>query len=196
MNEELILAGLNLFDSADKWSSFLELVEMSDEIQERWWQKLQSELYQRELKNPTPGWDIYVWDISDIMWFIKGQTFDTLAIHFNKEYLSLSSYNDLDVDIVKELLENSKFDILRSCFDRIDADDETYGEEYKIASERGNFYFDSIYDGQFENQDMLSWSAGNRTREFADQIIAKVRKFQTPEITKLFQEINRKCKVD
>ena len=43
---------------------------------------------------------------------------------------------------------------------------------------------------------MLSWYAGNRTRDFADQIKAKVRKFQTPEITKLFQEINRKCKVD
>ncbi|MFH6992416.1 hypothetical protein [Flavobacterium sp. FlaQc-48] len=40
----------------------------------------------------------------------------------------------------------------------------------------------------------LSWYAGNKTEEFADQLIAKVRKFQTPEITELFKEINGKCK--
>lgn len=190
MNEELILSAMNLFDSADKWNAFCELMGRNGEIQNRWWKKLQLEVYQREKSNPTPDWDIYIWNQWDIRWFIKGESNTSLAVHFwGDVFRVFSNYGDLDINKVNSLLENPKYDILKTCFDRLDGSNvETIGWEYK------NFCFDTIYDGRFPDARTLSWYAGNRTNEFADQIIAKVRKFQTPEITELFKEINSTCK--
>jgi hypothetical protein len=49
MNEELTLSAMNLFDSADKWNSFCELVNVNVDIQNRWWSKLQKDLQQPAL---------------------------------------------------------------------------------------------------------------------------------------------------
>jgi len=190
MNEEIIRSAMNLFDSADKWNSFCELINKNGEIQNRWWKLLQTEIYQREKKNSNPDWDIYIWNNWDIIWHIKGESHKTLAIHFwGDGFRVFSDYGDLDVEKVNKILENPKFDILKICFDRLDGTNfQTIGWEHR------NFNFDTIYDGRFPDARTLSWYAGNNTKEFADQIITKVRKFQTPDITELFKEINSYCK--
>lgn len=192
MNEELTLVAMDLFDSADKWTSFCELMNKSEKIQEKWWKKLQTEVYQREMKNPTPGWNISIYYDWDIRWYIQGESENSLAIHFWQDGLRLySNYGDLDIVKVNDLIKDPKFDILRNAFDRIDGSDSaTIGCEFR------NFHFQTIYDGVFPDHRTLSWYAGNRTNQFADQLIAKVRKFQTPEITALFKEINMLCKKD
>lgn len=91
---------------------------------------------------------------------------------------------------VNELLKNPKFDVIKNCFDRIDG-----SNNQTIAWEHRNFSFGTIYDGKFPDHRSLSWYAGHETMKFADQLIAKVRRFQTPEITALFKEINTLCKV-
>lgn len=190
MNEELTLAAMNLFDSADKWTSFCELMNKSDDIQNKWWKKLQTEVYQRELKNPTHDWEVYIWNEWDIMWYIQGESNKSLAVHFwGDAFRLVSGFGDLDIFKVNDLIKDPKFDILRNAFDRIDEIDLA-----TIGLERRNFHFQTIYDGMFPDYRTLSWYAGNRTDEFADQLIAKVRKFQTPEITELFKEINMLCK--
>ena len=73
MNEELLIHVMNLFDKSEKWHSFWELTKYQDEIQRRWWKKLQQEVYQREMINGNPNWDIYAWNAWDIKWFIRGE---------------------------------------------------------------------------------------------------------------------------
>lgn len=190
MNEELLITAMNLFDSADKWNSFCELMNRNGEIQNRWWKKLQTEVYQREKKVTNPDWDIVIWNNWDIGWYIKGESDKSLAIHFwGDNFRVFCSYGELDINKVTEILKNPKFDIIKSCFERLDGSDyQTIGWEHR------NFSFNTIYDGKFPDHRTLSWYAGNKTDEFAKQIIAKVRKFQTPEITALFKEINNSCK--
>lgn len=190
MNEELILTAMNLFDSPDKWNSFCELMNRNVEIQGRWWKKLQTEVYQREKKSPNHNWEIHIWNNWDIMWHINGESNKSLAIHFCGDTFRLfSNFGDLDSVKVVELTRDIKFDILKNCFDRLDGSDfQTIGWEHR------NFYFDTIYDGKFPDSRTLSWYAGNKTIDFADQLVAKVRKFQTSEIVEIFKEINNSCK--
>lgn len=105
MNEELILAAMNLFDSAEKWNSFCELMNKNDQIQRRWWKNLQTVVYQREMKNPHPEWDIHIWNDSDIKWYIKGESPNSLVIHFWSDGFRLySDYGDLDPVKVTKLM--------------------------------------------------------------------------------------------
>ncbi len=181
---------MDLFDSPDKWNSFCELMNRNGEIQNRWWKKLQTEVYQREKRNGNPDWDITIWNHWDMKWSIRNENPQSLMIHFYGDAFRLfSNAGYLDMSKVGELLKDPKFSILQTCFDRIDGSDfQTIGWEYR------NFYFDTVYDGRFPDARTLSWYAGNKTAEFADQLINKVRKFQTPEMTELIKEINIKCK--
>lgn len=200
MNEKMILAAINLFDSEEKWESFVELVNIvDDDIIERWWKKLQTEIYQQEkVNNTSVDWKISMWknkDIIGVSWYVNKETDKTFTVSFDSGLLYLQAGQKLDIDKVKKLMENSKFDSLENCFDRIDGNYKTDRINNGIFSwEEGNFHFGSIYDGRFD-ESLLSWYAGNRTEDFTKQVIAKVRKFQTPEITELFKEINRRCKI-
>lgn len=44
------------------------------------------------------------------------------------------------------------------------------------------------------NYPKVCWYAGNKTEEFANQLLEKIQKLQTVEITELFEEINKECK--
>ncbi|MEN9301790.1 MAG: hypothetical protein RL264_219 [Bacteroidota bacterium] len=190
MNEELLQKAMQLFDSAEKWNSFIELVNKNNEIQSRWWKKLQLEVFDREQKNGNSEWDIIIWYNWDIRWFIKGEPNNTICIHFwGDGFRVFYNWGGLDIEKVNELIKDPRFDKIKSCMDRIEGSDNV-----TICWENRNFGFDTPYDFCFPNSQTLSWYAGNETMKFADQLIAKVRKFQTPEITQLFKEINEKCK--
>lgn len=190
MNEELVQKAMQMFDTSEKWSAFIELMNKNGEIQNRWWQKLQKEVYQREQTDGMTDWNIAIWNSWDIMWYIKGESNKTIAIHFNGDMFRICySFGDLDTEKVNELLKNYRFDIIKTCFDRID------GTAWDtIGYESRNFSFGTLYDTHFPDHRILCWYAGNDTEKFADQLIAKVRKFQTPEITALFKEINEQCR--
>ena len=194
MNEELLQKAMQMFEgkTPEKWNAFLELVNRNGEIQNRWWQRLQTEVYQREAHAGHPDWEIRKWGNWDLKWFIKGDNENSLMIHFWGDCLRVfSNAGYLDATKVSDLIKDKRFDIIKTCLDRIDGSDwATIGWEHR------NFSFDCIYDGKFPNHQTLSWYAGNRTDEFADQLITKIRKFQTPEITALFKEINEKCRKD
>jgi len=209
MNEELLKKAMDLFDTPEKWNAFLELCKLVDKdkgiLPPLWWKKLQTEVYNRELRylsHEMPDWDIYVWGHWDIKWFIRGEdekkigSYSSLLIHF---YAWLNgtirvTYDKLNVDKVNKLINNNpRFDVIKTCFDRNDFDTDKFNAN-TIAIEKGNFVFESPFDRNFPDSQILCWYAGNRTKEFADQIIAKVRKFQTQEITDLFKEINKNCR--
>lgn len=189
MNEELLQKAMLLFDTPEKWNAFVELANNKDEIHNRWWKSLQNAVYQHELRELNPDWGITIWSDCDIKWFIKDNTDKFLVIQFTKEYFRVfSNFGALDINKVNELIKDPRFDCIRNAFDRIDGTNhETLAWEYR------NFSFGTIFDCKFPNSSILSWYAGNKTDEFADQLIRKVRKLQTPEITELFREINQKC---
>lgn len=190
MNEELLLKALELFDTSEKWEAFCELSNRNRLIQDRWWKKLQAEVYNREIRLNNPDWDIHIWNNWDIIWFIKGESTKSLVIHFWGDALRVFyNYGELDINKVNELIKEPRFDIIKQSFERIDG-----SNHETIAWEHRNFSFGTTYDGRFPHHVTLSWYAGNKTDLFADQLIAKVRKLQTPEITGLFKEINETCK--
>lgn len=197
MNEELTIKAIALFDTAEKWNSFLELCNIAvgsighqnTQIQGKWWQKLQSEVFNREQKEKNSEWDIIIWNKWDIGWYLKEYGDKSLYVHFYGDAFRVFSYGALDLNKVNDLLKDTRFDAITDAFERIDGtNQETIGWEHR------NFSFGTVFDGNFPNHQTLSWYAGNKTKEFADQIITKVRKFQTLEITELFKEINKKCR--
>lgn len=191
MNEELLKQAMSLFDSIDKWAAFIELINKNGDIQNRWRKKLKQEVVNRERFELGNEWDISIDSNGDfITWFIRDATINSINIGYADNHLRVF-YEKLDTEKVNELIKNPRFDKIKQCFDRIDGQDNA-----TIAWETNNFYFDTPYDGNFSDTRLLAWFAGNRTEEFADQLINKVRKFQTPEITELFREINLKCKKD
>lgn len=190
MNEELLQKAMQLFDTAEKWNAFIELVNRNNDIQSKWWKKLQLEVYDREQKNGNSDWDISTNNNWDIKWFIKGEPNNTICVHFwGDSFRVFYNWGGLDIEKVNELIKDPRFDKIKSCMDRIDG-----SNHETICWETRNFGFGTIYDFCFPNHQTLSWYAGNETMKFADQLIAKVRKFQTPEITELFKEIIEKCK--
>ena len=181
----------NFLDTAEKWDTFSRLALKHNEIINDWWAKLQTEIVHREQNNGMSDWDIFSWD-NLLIWHIKGESEHSLSVQlWARGYVYLRvyySYVCLSISKVDEICK-SKFDAIKSCFDRVDE-----SEDNTIGRENGNFSFGCDYDGHFPDITSLAWYAGNRTEEFADQIIAKVRKFQTPEMTALFKEINEKCR--
>lgn len=189
MNEELLKEAMELFDSPKKWEAFLALSYQNQAIQDRWWRCLQTELFQRAMQQSHPEWEVLKWNSWDIEWYVKGYPDSSLYIHFCgvKFRVVMGSY--LDPAKVAVLLAESRFDAIRMAFDRVDEVSTT-----EIAVERKNFIFGAPQDGFFEDVHVLAWYAGNRTEEFADQVMRKVDRLRTPEITALFREINETCK--
>ena len=175
---------IQLFDTPEKWDAFCELCNSREEIEKRWWIKLLNEIEKRERKSGMPDWDICVKD-ENIWWYIKGENDDTLLINFWKEDTRVYFDEGLSPKKVKDFLKNPKFEVIKNCFDRNEGSD----NEEVICLEKHNFSF-----GDNVSEQTLLWFSGNKTEELADQIIAKVRKFQTHEITALFKEIIKNCR--
>jgi len=192
MNEELLQKAMQMFDTPEKWNAFCELMNRNGEIQNRWWKNLQTEIYQRELSTGNPDWDIKIWNFIEIKWFMRGENESSLLIYFRADGLRIYFNNNyLDVDKVNDLIKDQRFNIIKTCLEFDGSDSNT------ICWEERRFYFgNDTYKGKFRDDRTLAWYAGNRTKEFADQVIEKVRKIQIPEITALFKEINEKCRKD
>ena len=190
MNEELLLQTMRIFDTPEKWNAFCELKNQADNIQNRWWKKLQIEVNRRFIDESNSDWDIATWNNWDIKWYIKGESNKTLAVHFwGDGFRVFYNFGDLDKEKVTNLIKENRFNAIKLCLDRIDgSNDETIGWEHR------NFHFGTDMDGYFPNATSLAWYAGNRTEDFATQILNKMKKFQNPEIVNLFKEINIKCK--
>ncbi|WP_435524677.1 hypothetical protein [Chryseobacterium indoltheticum] len=190
MNDELLMKAMLLFDTNEKWESFSELMNINGNIQAKWWKKLQTEIYNREVKKMMKI-GVFTFGIIGIYFgMLKGYSEKSLAIHFwGDGFRIFSDYGDLDPEKVNELVKHPRFDSIRNAFSRIDS-----SNNETIALEIRNFSFGTSFDENFPNSRSLSWFAGNKTNEFADQLIEKVRKLQTKEIVELFKEINNTCK--
>ena len=189
----------SIFAEKQEWLSFLYLCQNKDEIRNDWFKQLKSNVNALALKSLPDEWSFSSWGIWDFQWFIKKFTNESLSLWFrgwNDSYaLSLwSSKNFFDNEKVYNLLQESKYSLIRATFDRIDDVFASNDENHFI--EIGNFSFEEESTNGRLDIDSLAWYANYKTCEFAQQIIAKVNKFiQNPDITKMFIEINEQSAI-
>jgi hypothetical protein len=185
MHQEIIKKTVEIFDESAKWNSFLHLVSLKGHIINQWYNKLKDEVDNNII--PIEGW---IFDKERFQWHLKKYGKDSFSIWFEDAsfYLWVNGYF-FDVEKIRELLKDSRFDPIVSGIPHKDLD----SSSGRIINETGRFVFDSPYDNCF-NYDQLAWYAGNRTDEFVRQLQAKLDPFMTKEVTDLFIELNEKSK--
>jgi hypothetical protein len=189
MHQELIKQAMGLFDTPEKWNTFLELVWQKDSIRNQWYNVLK-EAANRHFTtiDVVSGWAFNSWGICDMHWYLSKFGDKSIRLHMGWG-LELSLIVDGDFfDLLKvnELIKNEKYSVILSAFSRIDR---TY-EGNRIAIEARNYIFNSPYDSRFD-WDRLAWFAGNKTELFINQIADKVNRFRKDSnITNLLNELN------
>ena len=198
MSYEILQQVKKDFSDRGQWNSFLELIKYKDFIRDFWSGVLKAELNVCfAVENVVEKWGYTSKDIWDYRWFIQEFGQESLCLNFDSQSLRLwASRNVLDMKKVTSLLQEKKFIPIVSAFKR--HEDEFLGEntEYKII-EKGNFNFDAddSNDGHY-SFDQIAWYAKYRTKDFVEQLKNKIDRFRRDNnITELFIEINRECKI-
>lgn len=190
MNREFLNEAINLFDTPEKWNSFIELSNKRNDINNEWFKRAKVVTINHFINDIVENWSFINWNTWDYRWFLE---------EFGKESFSIWMFgnriglwvNGAEYDSIKatSLLRTERYSPLLSFLRA----DEIFQGDWKIA-ELGNFSFDSNSDGNIENVE-LAWYAGNKTEEFVNQIAEKVNRIRkNPELTELLRELNEKCK--
>lgn len=194
MTEEMLRKAMALFDTPEKWNAFVELAFTRDDIQYRWFKKLQQKLVSlTNADDKHPEWTCNFWGIWDIEWKLKG---------FENKYLSLHSWaglhcrlwiRNVDPEKRKKVYElydkDIRFAQMSSFFD-IEKTFNNFDERLWQASFHFNFFHDFDYNNHEKMESLLSWYAGNNTDNVARQIMEQVDKIRTPEMTDLFRKVD------
>lgn len=190
MSREFLNEAIKLFDTPEKWSSFIELSNKKMDIRHEWFNKAKIALVDYFIKDTVEGWSIANWNTWDYRWFLKDYGKESLCIWMYGNRIGLWLNGNLfDSAKANYLLNTEQYSNLLSIF----RPDEISQNDWKII-ETGNFIFNSSFDGNF-TEDELAWYAGNRTEEYIIQIAEKVNRIRkNPELTQLLRELNEKCK--
>jgi len=198
MQKELLNQAIEIFDSSEKWNAFVELANQKETIKSHYLQKLKQPLLNYFNANPVEGWVCEPWgdQLYDIRWYLKdfGKNSIALAIGWRFHFvLHIEDTTTFDTKKIDDLLR-SDYSIILSSFDRVDRQ---FEHQLKAVEVR-NYSFNSPYDTNFDDSqlDKLSWFAGNKTENFAEQIIKKVERFrQDKDLTKMLYDLNSKTKI-
>jgi hypothetical protein len=195
MNEEILAQAMALFDTPEKWNAFLELSYNRDLLRDRWYGCLLQKII--ELSNITPNyelWGVIKIDNWGVSWYLNEFNWNSVVIHSWAGYnvrIWLRVSEDKRKNIY-ELLNTDKFIPLFSCFDKIRTRN-IFPNEFPIEGHI-SFDFQSNFEGDWtRNALKFSWYAGNETEKVANQILNKINRFRTPEITELLIELNKEC---
>ena len=141
-------------------------------------------------EHTAPGWSfkqIYP-DEFGMLWYLTafGEYSTCLVLAWSGEFaLEVRSRNEGEVTAVTQLLKDSKFSVLMTCFERVDV----WWDGRFVGREKFNFSFGSASDTRF-GPFRLAWYAHFETEKLLNQMAAKVARFQTPEMTALLTELN------
>ena len=193
MHPEEIRQAVKLFDTADKWNAFLALSAQKDnlrnEMQRGAYERIKNHYYIKS--NSAPEWSYKPLNPVEISmsWYLTefGENSICLVLGWGGQ-LVLEARGGDRFNLVGEagrLLKHEKFGLLFTCL-RVDA--ETDGQY--LAGEEYNFSFGSANDGRF-NGLSLAWYAHYHPEEFLTQVVEKISRFQTPEMTALLIELNQ-----
>ena len=192
MQKELLNQAVQMFDSSDKWNSFLELSSSKDEIRNHWYQTLKTHITKRFWEeDKVNGWSLEAFGSWDYRWYLTEFGRDSFCINMNQNRIGLwVNPNFFISQRITELLKTENYSSIMATL----RPDEGFNGEWWKLSEFGNFEFESPYDGHFD-LDRLGWFAGNKTEELVNQLSEKINRFRKDEtIMKLFAELNREAK--
>jgi len=191
MQKEVLNQAMAMFDSPEKWNSFLELFSSKDEIRNQWFLKLKVALTKFYCdENVIKGWSFATWNFADFRWYLTefGRESFCICMSWNRIGLWVNS-NLFDSQRITDLLSTDKFSIIMSTL----RPDEVFSGDWKLI-EYGNLHFNSPFDLQFET-DRLCWFAGNNTDEFVQQLVDKIDRIRKDEtLTSLLIELNKLAK--
>jgi hypothetical protein len=195
MQIELLNQAAELFDSPEKWYAYVEMANQKEALKNFYFQKVKQVLLKYFNEHPVKGWVCEPWGDAqcDLRWYLSnfGRKSLALAIAWRFEFhLHLEDLSGFDTNKMNELLK-TEYSFLLAAFDRVDRQFEPNTK----AMESRNYAFGSPYDFHFDNSqvDKLAWFAGNRTEEFAAQIIKKVERFRKDEhLTRMLYEVNER----
>ena len=192
MQTEEINQAVHLFDTPEKWSAFLALADQTENLRRAMYRTAFLRISSYFLKeHQAIGWSFKPMDPNELhmMWYLTqcGEFSVCLVLAWKGELVlevrGGNNYHSISKTI--ELLQDPKYGALLACFDRIDEGP----REHFMAREKFNFSFGSPSDTRFGPL-RLAWYAQFETEALLQQIIAKIVKFQTPEMTLLLAELN------
>ena len=193
MNQDLLNQAIQLFDTDEKWNSFLELSYNKETIKNNLWKYFQSSMNENFAKHDlVDGWSFCSDSPKQYRWFLTEFGKESCGILMDEgKNVSLRAHPDnINLELVRSMLSTEKFSVLFNFLERIDLIG-TVGH-WEFIRESGNFIFGSSFDKNFPNDDRLTWFAGNRTADFVDQISEKVNRIRKDEsMTFLLQELNK-----
>ena len=196
MQKELLNQSIEIFDSLKKWSAFIELSDQRKNISNTFTNRIHKKIDRYFKENLAESWAYDQWDKEkgEFLWYLKDFGKDSLRVGIGwifELHLRLGNRSEFNIDIIRDLVKDSRYSQVFLAFDRIDRKD-----DMSVAIEDRNYYFDDCpYNGDFSGylSQELIWYAGNKTDDLADQIITKVEKFtNNQEVTDLIYELNEK----
>ena len=188
MQKELLNQTVSMFDTPDKWNSFLELVAAKEEIKNLWYQKFKTQVAKAFLENNiVDDWSFTSWNTWDFRWYLTEFGKESFCIWMFGNRIGLwVNPNVHDSQKITELLNTDKFSLIMTVL----RPDEVFNGDWKLV-EFGNFDFNSPYNSQFD-PDRLAWFVGNKTEEITSQLVQKIDKIRKDKvITSLLKELNK-----
>lgn len=179
--------------SIENWKNFVELSRQVDKIHKEFLRRLCAEISKKWRSLNVEKWKLKPYICGEELHFRIDNYDNGVNICLGRNTENILSINCFP-DISKEKLTRWKQE-----------NPEKAHKIQNLLSDKGFYYtfnemcfcseelsFDD-YGKIITNQAQVRWYAGNRTEEFANQLIAKIWQLQTPEITAIFEEINKKC---
>lgn len=192
MQRELLNQTMAIFDTPEKWNSYLELKNAFNQIKAQWINKLRNNISGVFNKNKLDGWEFKQSESHlQFKWYLKDFGPNSLSILMSYAQIGLWVWPDnFDVQKINDLLLSDEYKSLGDTF----IPDKTSDCNKWVLLESGKFYFESQDDGKFEFDNLL-WYAEHQTDSFLNQLIAKVDRIRRDDkLTNLLREINQKTK--
>jgi hypothetical protein len=190
--QAILNEAISLFDTAEKWDSFISLCNQKDSIKNHWYSIATEYVSKYFYNNPIPKWSFYPSGPWDYHWYITdcGEKSISLWWGWATKMILWVDPAVYKIDEIQKLLKEPPYIQILALL----RNDAIFQGQY-ILQEIGNLHFDSEYDGHMD-QYSLAWFAGNKPAEFCSQLIEKVQRFTNNDITLLLTELNIKTKTD
>lgn len=192
MSKELAKQTLELFDTPEKWNTFIEMANLRDEMRNQIFKNTKTKLLDYFNSNPVDGWSFESWGRWnwDYKWFLTDLTSESVGIWMNGVQVGFY-YEGTKREEVLDLFNSYKYSNLKKCF----RPDYTDGNSL-FYNEHGNFQFDSTDDKNFD-LDSIAGYLLNEPEKYLEQVIKKIDKIRrNPEFVKLIKELNDELKED
>ena len=186
-----------LFSDREQWTSFLELVPQSRNIQNSWWQTIQPLMTKCfKTNNHMEGWGFVSWGLWDYKWYLTDlgdKSVNSFCLWIKEWYGNYSlalwaDRNQHDLSELSRLLDDVAYSPIISAFESPNC---SFGSDSDIKLiDQGDYVFGGLKVAP--RMDYLAWYAHYKPEELVSQILEKVDRIRkNAVVTDLLRRINR-----